>query len=133
MTTGTESVFADYLEYQIMFHVSTLIPFVPDDEQQIERKRHIGNDIVMIVFKEGSQPFDPQVMRSKFNRKESQSNFFKPIVLSLCFSSLCFSFFIHSFARSLTFEMLNYFINVFISSFFRFSLFLCGLCGLCGG
>jgi hypothetical protein len=29
--------------------------------------------------------------------------------------------------------MLNYFINVFISSFFRFSLFLCGLCGLCGG
>jgi hypothetical protein len=66
-TTGTESVFADYLEYQIMFHVSTLIPYVPDDEQQIERKRHIGNDIVMIVFKEGTQPFDPQVMRSKFN------------------------------------------------------------------
>jgi len=51
-----------------MFHVSTLIPYVPDDEQQIERKRHIGNDIVMIVFKEGTQPFDPQVMRSKFNR-----------------------------------------------------------------
>ena len=35
-----------------MFHVSTLLPFIPGDRQQLERKRHIGNDIVVIVFQE---------------------------------------------------------------------------------
>lgn len=33
-----------------MFHVSTMLPFTPNDEQQIQRKRHIGNDLVSLVF-----------------------------------------------------------------------------------
>lgn len=33
-----------------MFHVSTKLPFQPDDEQKVERKRHLGNDICVIVF-----------------------------------------------------------------------------------
>lgn len=52
-----------------MFHVSTLIPFYPKDEQQVERKRHLGNDIVLIVFKEGETPFNPLCIHSQFNRK----------------------------------------------------------------
>ena len=51
-----------------MFHVSTLIPYTPGDQQQVERKRHLGNDIVVILFKEGNTPFDPLVIRSQFNR-----------------------------------------------------------------
>lgn len=31
-----------------MFHVSTLLPHSDRDSQQIERKRHIGNDRVTI-------------------------------------------------------------------------------------
>ena len=50
-----------------MFHVSTLLPFFPSDPQQLERKRHLGNDVVMIIFNEGSTPFDPAVIRSEFN------------------------------------------------------------------
>lgn len=33
-----------------MFHVSTLLPYSRDNRQQVERKRHIGNDIVNIIF-----------------------------------------------------------------------------------
>ncbi len=36
---------------------------------QIERKRHLGNDILMIVFKEGGgPPFCPNTITSEFNR-----------------------------------------------------------------
>lgn len=33
-----------------MFHVSTMLPFTVGDTQQLQRKRHIGNDIVAIIF-----------------------------------------------------------------------------------
>jgi hypothetical protein len=66
-TTGTHSIFTKYRDYSIMFHVSTMLPFTPDDPQQIERKRHIGNDIVVIIFQEGTTPFYPGCIRSYFN------------------------------------------------------------------
>lgn len=49
------------------FHVSTLIPFNPRDPQQVERKRHLGNDVVVILFKEGNAPFNPSSITSHFN------------------------------------------------------------------
>ncbi|EGC30055.1 hypothetical protein DICPUDRAFT_83973 [Dictyostelium purpureum] len=54
---------------QIMFHVSTLLPLYPNDEQQLERKRHIGNDIVVIIFQDinCSPPFRPNMIKSEFN------------------------------------------------------------------
>ncbi|KAI8890564.1 hypothetical protein K501DRAFT_168533, partial [Backusella circina FSU 941] len=50
----------------LAYHVSTLIPSKPGDKQQIQRKRHIGNDIVCIVFVEGRQPFNPAAIKSQF-------------------------------------------------------------------
>ena len=50
-----------------MFHVSTMLPHYPLDLQQVEKKRHLGNDVVLIVFKEGDQLFDPSQIRSEFN------------------------------------------------------------------
>jgi hypothetical protein len=49
-----------------MYHVSTLLPFKKNDIQQIERKRHIGNDVVNIVFLEGNAQFDPSTIKSCF-------------------------------------------------------------------
>lgn len=49
-----------------MFHVSTLIPHTPNDPQQLNRKRHIGNDVVSIVFQEENTPFSPSSIRSHF-------------------------------------------------------------------
>ncbi len=33
--TGTTSVFTKFAEYQIMYHVSTMLPFDPNNKQQV--------------------------------------------------------------------------------------------------
>lgn len=66
--TGIESVYTKLRSYEIMFHVSTLLPFYDHDRQQLERKRHIGNDIVVIVFQEDPQTsYSPVTISSMFN------------------------------------------------------------------
>jgi hypothetical protein len=51
-----------------VFHVSSMLAFDPTEEsQQIERKRHIGNDTIVLVFVEGQQQISPVVFRSKVN------------------------------------------------------------------
>uniref|UniRef100_A0A673UL85 GTPase-activating Rap/Ran-GAP domain-like protein 3 n=1 Tax=Suricata suricatta TaxID=37032 RepID=A0A673UL85_SURSU len=68
-TTGIHSVYTVYQGHEIMFHVSTMLPYSKENKQQVERKRHIGNDIVTIVFQEGEEPspaFKPSMIRSHF-------------------------------------------------------------------
>ncbi|XP_050726126.1 GTPase-activating Rap/Ran-GAP domain-like protein 3 isoform X6 [Eriocheir sinensis] len=68
--TGKHSVYTIYEGHEIMFHVSTMLPFSKDNKQQVERKRHIGNDIVNIVFLEGNTEdmaaFSPSFIKSQF-------------------------------------------------------------------
>uniref|UniRef100_A0A3P9AIW6 Rap-GAP domain-containing protein n=1 Tax=Esox lucius TaxID=8010 RepID=A0A3P9AIW6_ESOLU len=64
--TGTESVYHNYRNKEVMFHVSTKLPYTEGDSQQLQRKRHIGNDIVAIVFQEESTPFVPDMIASNF-------------------------------------------------------------------
>ncbi|XP_030278310.1 rap1 GTPase-activating protein 1 isoform X12 [Sparus aurata] len=64
--TGTESVYCNYRNKEVMFHVSTKLPYTDGDTQQLQRKRHIGNDIVGIVFQEENTPFVPDMIASNF-------------------------------------------------------------------
>ncbi|XP_042364932.1 rap1 GTPase-activating protein 1 isoform X4 [Plectropomus leopardus] len=64
--TGTESVYTSFHNKEIMFHVSTKLPYTEGDSQQLQRKRHIGNDIVAIVFQEENTPFVPDMIQSNF-------------------------------------------------------------------
>ncbi|XP_062711925.1 GTPase-activating Rap/Ran-GAP domain-like protein 3 isoform X3 [Aedes albopictus] len=69
--TGKYSIYTLYEGHEIMFHVSTLLPFSRDNRQQVERKRHIGNDIVNIIFVDegpnGEEPeFNPNNIKSQF-------------------------------------------------------------------
>ncbi|KAG0239225.1 Rap/ran-GAP protein [Actinomortierella wolfii] len=65
--TGEYSYFDTWgTEYEVMYHVSTLLPYNTGDRQQIQRKRHIGNDIVCIVYVDGVQPFMPTAIKSQF-------------------------------------------------------------------
>jgi len=69
-TTGEYSYFTNFSGMDIMWHVSTLLPFdsfFGPDDMQLERKRHLGNDIVVVVFNEGTVPFDPSIVKSEFN------------------------------------------------------------------
>ncbi|KAL6048501.1 GTPase-activating Rap/Ran-GAP domain-like protein 3 [Balamuthia mandrillaris] len=50
-TTGNSSIYNSWQGNEVMFHVSTMLPFDPTpNSQQLERKRHLGNDINLIVF-----------------------------------------------------------------------------------
>ncbi|CAM1314793.1 Uncharacterised protein g6651 [Pycnogonum litorale] len=65
--TGTHSVYTAWRGIEIMFHVSTLLPHEENDPQQLQRKRHIGNDIVCVVFLEaGDTQFSPACIKSHF-------------------------------------------------------------------
>ncbi|ALC38504.1 Rapgap1 [Drosophila busckii] len=64
--TGDTAVYEVFKEREIMFHVSTLLPYTEADPQQLQRKRHIGNDIVAIVFQETNTPFSPDMIASHF-------------------------------------------------------------------
>lgn len=64
--TGEYSIYENYQEKEIMFHVSTLLPYNKNDHQQLERKRHIGNDIVAVIFQEDNTPFAPDMIASNF-------------------------------------------------------------------
>jgi hypothetical protein len=60
-------IFAQHRGFEIMFHVAPLLPFNPNDEQQLERKRHLGNDVVMVLFVDNTEEIDLSVIKSKFN------------------------------------------------------------------
>ncbi|KAG9269656.1 rap1 GTPase-activating protein 1 isoform X6 [Astyanax mexicanus] len=64
--TGTESIYHNFHNKEVMFHVSTKLPYTEGDTQQLQRKRHIGNDIVAIVFQEENTPFVPDMIASNF-------------------------------------------------------------------
>nr|XP_014346604.1 PREDICTED: rap1 GTPase-activating protein 2 [Latimeria chalumnae] len=64
--TGAESVYTKFRDRELMFHVSTKLPFTEGDVQQLQRKRHIGNDIVAVVFQEENTPFVPDMIASNF-------------------------------------------------------------------
>jgi hypothetical protein len=68
-STGEYSYFTTFKGFEIMFHVSTYLPFTENNPQQVERKRQIGNDVVVIVFQDGptGAGFSPKTITSKFN------------------------------------------------------------------
>lgn len=48
--TGDEAVYEVFREREVMFHVSTLLPFTEGDPQQLQRKRHIGMAWVTVTY-----------------------------------------------------------------------------------
>ncbi|KAM4697109.1 signal-induced proliferation-associated 1-like protein 3 [Rhinophrynus dorsalis] len=86
-STGTHSLYTSYQDYEIMFHVSTLLPYTPNNRQQLLRKRHIGNDIVTIIFQEpGALPFTPQNIRSHFQHVFIIVRAHDPCTENVCYS-----------------------------------------------
>lgn len=51
--TGDEAVYQVFKDREIIFHVSSLLPYTDNDPQQLQRKRHIGKFAynVFYVFK----------------------------------------------------------------------------------
>jgi len=64
--TGEYALYETFRGREIIFHVSTLLPYVENDPQQLQRKCHIGNDILAIVFQDTNTPFSPDMIASHF-------------------------------------------------------------------
>ena len=52
---------------EVMFHAPTLMPNSASDAQQIHKKKHVGNDMVNIVWIEAERDYQPFTITSKFN------------------------------------------------------------------
>eukprot|EP00008_Paramoeba_atlantica_P008645 CAMPEP_0201490566 /NCGR_PEP_ID=MMETSP0151_2-20130828/26638_1 /ASSEMBLY_ACC=CAM_ASM_000257 /TAXON_ID=200890 /ORGANISM="Paramoeba atlantica, Strain 621/1 / CCAP 1560/9" /LENGTH=372 /DNA_ID=CAMNT_0047876567 /DNA_START=133 /DNA_END=1251 /DNA_ORIENTATION=- len=64
-STGETAVFTVWHNLPIIYHVSTMLPYNPQDKQQLEKKRHIGNDLVIIVWQQGNTKYRPSTISSR--------------------------------------------------------------------
>ncbi|KAJ6228155.1 rho gtpase-activating protein [Anaeramoeba flamelloides] len=64
---ATAPYYSDY-QTEVIFHVITRMPNSKNNPKQINKKRHVGNDIVHIVWSENDdQDYDPTTITSQFN------------------------------------------------------------------
>jgi hypothetical protein len=47
---GKNSIYMLRKDYEIMFHVSTYLPFSTKNDQQVERKKHIGTPFFIFII-----------------------------------------------------------------------------------
>ncbi|ELP85796.1 rap GTPase-activating protein, putative [Entamoeba invadens IP1] len=66
-TTGVTSLFTQFYSSQVMFHVASMLPHVEADPQKTEKKRQIGNDFCVLIYKEGDEVVDLSSFKSHFN------------------------------------------------------------------
>lgn len=58
-----------------MFHVATLMPTRASDTQCSGKKKHIGNDFVVIVYNNSGHEYTPPKVSGKWNLFQSQELF----------------------------------------------------------
>jgi RAP1 GTPase activating protein 1 len=71
--SGTTSVYTEWKGYDIMFHVAPLLPHSTTDTQQLEKKRHVGNDVVVILYQDTASTSD-DVSGFKLSTLRSKQN-----------------------------------------------------------
>ncbi|XP_076040511.1 TSC complex subunit tuberin isoform X2 [Oratosquilla oratoria] len=52
---------------QVVYHIATLMPTLESDPNCNDRKKHIGNNHVTIVYNESGQPYKINTMKGQFN------------------------------------------------------------------
>lgn len=68
--TGRTSIYYADSMHEMMFHVAPLLPNDPteNDNQQIYKKRHIGNDHVHIIYCTSEKDYNTTTITSQFNQ-----------------------------------------------------------------
>lgn len=49
-STGTHSLYTTYRDYEIMFHVSTMLPYTPNNKQQVRDPCVFGVFFTLVSF-----------------------------------------------------------------------------------
>ncbi|KAJ1948735.1 hypothetical protein IWQ62_006850, partial [Dispira parvispora] len=63
---GTTAIYYSNASVEIVFHDSTRIPVDHDDKQFVNKKRHVGNDHIHIVWNENNTSFIPGTISGDF-------------------------------------------------------------------
>eukprot|EP01132_Coremiostelium_polycephalum_P006653 gene6653-8232_t len=66
-TTGTTAPYYASPTLEVVFHDISRMPTNITDPQQIHKKRHVGNDIVNIIWSEHIRDYSPTTITSQFN------------------------------------------------------------------
>ncbi|XP_073996859.1 TSC complex subunit tuberin isoform X2 [Rhodnius prolixus] len=69
-TNGSDGKFAYIWQddvMQVIFHVATLMPNAPNDPQANNKKRHIGNNYVTIVYNDSGEDYNFNTLKAQFN------------------------------------------------------------------
>jgi len=64
---GEHSIYYSNALTEIMFHVATLMPSEVDDDQVLNKKRHVGNDPVSIIWCENYREYRKNTIASQVN------------------------------------------------------------------
>ncbi|CEG46867.1 domain-containing protein [Plasmopara halstedii] len=68
LSNGRSTLYYASSHSEVIYHVVTMMPTKPSDPQQIDKKRHVGNDYVHIVWSDNvTQNYDPSTITSHFN------------------------------------------------------------------
>jgi len=67
LTTGQVAPYYATSTSEAIFHDITLMPTNPHDPQQIHKKKHVGNDIVHIIWSEHERDYSATTITSQFN------------------------------------------------------------------
>ena len=64
---GRTAVYWADAHTEVVFHEVVAMPTHPDDPQQIQKKRHVGNDFVHVIWCEHVRDYNPLTITSQFN------------------------------------------------------------------
>ena len=64
---STSAIVTKLANFPVVFHVAPYMKYVVDDPQHLQRKRHIGNDVAVVIFKQTPEPLNvASIFRSQF-------------------------------------------------------------------
>ena len=64
---GVSSIYCSHFDYELMYHAAPLMPTNPKDSQQINKKKHVGNDHIQVIFVENNREYEAYTITSQFN------------------------------------------------------------------
>lgn len=66
-SNGPKALYYADSSTEVIFHTATMMPTKIGDHQQIDKKRHVGNDFVHIVWNDNRRDYAPATISSQFN------------------------------------------------------------------
>jgi hypothetical protein len=65
---GSQSVYTFFKDLEVMYHVSTMLPFAANDPMRLLRSRVVGNDVVNVIFMDGRTAYSPVTLLGAVTR-----------------------------------------------------------------